>query len=89
MVKGPIGLCGDLCEVFIPNSPVDFYTSFLTTHFGSVTGRSLVKIAQMVELIRYQLSAVVVLQQVAPRYSSNGKFILPLVGDACAIRASS
>ena len=65
MVKGPIGLCRALFyEVFIPNFPIDFYTSFLTTHFGPVTRRDLVKIAQIVELIRYQLSAAVVQQQV-------------------------
>jgi len=79
MVKGLIGLCrAFFYEGFIPNSPVDFYTSFVTTHVGPGTGRSLVKIAQMVELIRYQLSAVIVLQQVAPCYSPNRKFILPL-----------
>ena len=65
MVKGSIGLCGALsCEVFIPNSPIDFYASSLTANFGSVTRRGLVKIAQLVELIRYQLSAVVAQQQV-------------------------
>ena len=79
MVKGLIGLCGALSsEVFTPNSLIDFYTSSLTAHVGPVAGRSLVKIAQMVELIRYQLSAVIVLQQVAPCYSPNRKFILPL-----------
>lgn len=70
MVKGLIGLCGALSsEVFTPNSLIDFYTSSLTAHVGPVAGRSLVKIAQMVELIRYQLSAGEDVEELARRDS--------------------